>query len=799
MRLIKIFFIVFPLFASLFFPHDLQAGWKRLTSSPVLTNGISNSWDNQFVSSPSVLFNGTNYFMWYMGSNNTSRKIGIAESSDGIIWNKHNLYVIDGNINSDNYHLHNPRVIKTENDFKMWFSSSTQNYQKFHINYIESSDGINWKNQVLNIVSPFKQWHSGLGISFPNIILRDNKYYMWYAAEGVLNQFLRWRIGFATSIDLVNWEKYPDPVLDADQTWENSGAGWGLGNPMIILESDTLHMFYHADHDIGHATSSDGIRWTKDANNPVLRHSTDPNAFDSYRVMDPYVIKKDGKYFLYYTGENNRGTWQIGLATSDSLEEQPSITISPSPLPSQQPSATATPTATPTPTPTTIPSPTPTPRDVTHDPIIFVPGLGASWNPVAIFSCSLNSYGDWKMGPYVRLYERLIKTLTNKASLQLNKDVYVYTYDWRLPMDSQGEKLQQFVSHVLEGKPKGTKVRLVGHSLGGLVIRSFLTNFPNEKNTSIAITIGTPHEGTPLAYSLWENGEISHLDVQFRIPLIQLINHCRRVHFFSSSILKFHRTSIESNRATVQALAPSLETLLPVFDFLKKNNTIIPINALHYINTWLPNHIFSQNSDTKFYAIAGNQVPTLEYLSVEDPSDADKLAGNWVDGKPIAEEFSQDGDGTILQKSAMIPNAENEIIEGNHADIVTSDTGIKTILKFLNLTQVQPATSIQKSESDPESALTVAINFSSVFSIQNKNGIVKSQDNIATINNPKKESYRLTIQPNSTGKTILDIIWIQSSSSTPQFVEKEISLRRGIKKEMEISLQTGEIKIIDSN
>jgi predicted GH43/DUF377 family glycosyl hydrolase len=58
---------------------------------------------------------------------------------------------------------------------------------------------------------------------------------------------------------------------------------------------------------IGYATSSDGINWTKYEANPVL-------SGDSISVNDPFVMKDDGMYKMWYWGDF--GTSGIGLATS---------------------------------------------------------------------------------------------------------------------------------------------------------------------------------------------------------------------------------------------------------------------------------------------------------------------------------------------------------------------------------------------------------------------------------------------------------------------------------------------------
>lgn len=93
-------------------------------------------------------------------------------------------------------------------------------------------------------------------------------------------------IGYATSLDGINWTVYDrpetaesplrfsDPVLTASQLWE----GDIVVNPSVIRTADGYQMWYVGYHDnvgaIGHAASPDRISWTKNdghpEGNPVL-------------------------------------------------------------------------------------------------------------------------------------------------------------------------------------------------------------------------------------------------------------------------------------------------------------------------------------------------------------------------------------------------------------------------------------------------------------------------------------------------------------------------------------------------
>ena len=52
---------------------------------------------------------------------------------------------------------------------------------------------------------------------------------------------------------------------------------------------------------VGHATSRDGIHWTKDPQNPVLPQGTE-GQWDETGTWDPYVIYEDGLFKMWYGG-----------------------------------------------------------------------------------------------------------------------------------------------------------------------------------------------------------------------------------------------------------------------------------------------------------------------------------------------------------------------------------------------------------------------------------------------------------------------------------------------------------------
>lgn len=226
-------------------------------------------------------------------------------------------------------------VMKLGTQYKMWYTCGGINYPtdtllRARICYCESTDGVSWTKYAGNPVMDVSYtggWDS-IGVETVTIIIDSaapatHRYKMWYA--GATFNTYRYDIGYAYSPDGLSWTKHPGAVLQvgASNEWDNGF----LEGPSVIKEGGVYKMWYcgydaivdangtdgHAN--IGYATSTDGINWTKYAGNPIV--TTGANAWDSILVQDPHVMKENGIYHMWYGG-NDVGTFgqKVGYAWS---------------------------------------------------------------------------------------------------------------------------------------------------------------------------------------------------------------------------------------------------------------------------------------------------------------------------------------------------------------------------------------------------------------------------------------------------------------------------------------------------
>lgn len=232
--------------------------WKNFTL--VLRPGLNGSWD-ELVYSPSVIWNGSTYLMYYTGTGTDSyRQIGLAYSRDNTNWVKY---------------AHNPILTAGPGIYDSWWGR------------------------------------------FADVMLDNGVYKTWYTGHTLTNTSTPWytAVDYATSMDGVHWTKYPgNPVYGAEQ--------WLAGNPVFyehpsVIKVDQTYVMIAGPNEIGYATSPDGIRWTQ--GNGVLIAPGTNSSWDGEDVRLPSALLNGTQILVWYTGYGANLQEGIGLAACSFL------------------------------------------------------------------------------------------------------------------------------------------------------------------------------------------------------------------------------------------------------------------------------------------------------------------------------------------------------------------------------------------------------------------------------------------------------------------------------------------------
>ena len=246
----------------------LRTKWNQYPNNPVMMPGKQSSWNDASSFAPTVFVFKDTLRMLYAGSNaygfNSTISIGYAWSLDDITWQQYS---------------NNPVL-----------SPQAGEWDYPHCNYL-------------------------------HVVVDGDTLRMWYGGGSMIQ--LGMRIGYATSVDGIHWNRYPQPVIEPNAAWNKDGVVPGG----VIKEDSIFKMWFGggvgtagypsltSKWKTGYATSSDGIHWTL-FDDPVVSNgrSTD---FDANEVLNACVIRSDSIYDMWYFGHNSGNRkGAIGYASS---------------------------------------------------------------------------------------------------------------------------------------------------------------------------------------------------------------------------------------------------------------------------------------------------------------------------------------------------------------------------------------------------------------------------------------------------------------------------------------------------
>jgi predicted GH43/DUF377 family glycosyl hydrolase len=257
----------------------------------ILDNGPPGSFDAYLTYRPFVLHDGDRYRMWFNGSAKPfncptgtladDRRLGYAESTDGISW--------------------------------------TKRY-----------DGPGPGGSALPLGPPGAFDAQQVGYAW---VLKDGAEYKLYYSANDRDNF--WRVGLAVSTDARTWTKVPGKLP--------GGAVLGLGpegsfdvacayQPSVVKERDQLYRMWYrgcsaagpfggpSRGTIGYAESNDGITWVKlpqpGPGGAALAQGA-AGALDSAGLTTPSVYREGRTWSMYYAGFDSTGRYLIGLARAE--------------------------------------------------------------------------------------------------------------------------------------------------------------------------------------------------------------------------------------------------------------------------------------------------------------------------------------------------------------------------------------------------------------------------------------------------------------------------------------------------
>ncbi len=719
----KIIHIFLIFFAYLFFVQSIFAfQFEKAPDNPLAVSYI-NSYAYQLQTN---IFKEDNVYKGIFVINRppeTYYSLGYFESADGIDWQMKKEIL---NTGAD---LSNPSIIKTQTGYLL-FISRYDNNTVYRIYSSLCDFDFNCSSSFAPVITPDTNNDSEKnGVFAGRPFVQNNRTYLFFGAWGGDG----FKIKLAYSDDLVTWQRCPN-----DKAFLYGGDG-----PFPYQENNDLYLFFHQ-------SNSDGINIAK-STLPLTCDSifidqgnllTKDKPYDQKHLIFPSVLNDNGGLKLFYSGLGSNSRWRLNLACTG----QACLT----------PTATPTPTSTPSPTPTVIPTLTPTPYPL--NPIIIIPGFMASWNREAILHNQTVDYSTWKLLNFVKEYDGLINTLKN-IGYQQNVNLFLFPYDWRQSIEKTINDLNSYLQTKIWNNEPNQKIKIVGHSLGGLVGRIFTQKSKSKINK--IISVGSPHQGVVQVYKPLEAGEIDRENTFLWLA--------------EKIILILNKSKIESDRETILNKFPVAKDMFPTFNFLKDIlGNEISIDNLTIKNSFLSS--YNQNFSEifpLFTAIFGekdNNTPA-GYI-VEPQSSLDQLLGNYSDGKP-KESYFDFGDYTILSNSAR-QDSDSEKLYFDHGEIIAKKDSIKKILNLLNISFSDDQI-IEGQVTKISSSLIFLIKSPATMTVEFNDSKYIEDEGIIFIPDAQSGSYDLKIQGVDQGKYEVVVGQISGNNDLWESINGEIT------------------------
>jgi len=230
-------------------------------------------------------------------------------------------------------------------NYRIWFWYAAELYTVTAIHYAESADGKTWYNEqplqngavsiVTGIVSDWNRGSYGPCdvLYFPGATNTgtDWTFRMYYDGTTGGEEF----VGLGFSADGITWTGYDaDSDGNADPVLSGGGPGYWddryASRSTVVYADGEYKMWYSGGQTgmnagIGYATSTDGIAWIKDGNNPIFHRDDaggDPGHLGYWRynlkTYTPMVVF-DENFFLGHGYANLMKMWLSGEANWNSL------------------------------------------------------------------------------------------------------------------------------------------------------------------------------------------------------------------------------------------------------------------------------------------------------------------------------------------------------------------------------------------------------------------------------------------------------------------------------------------------
>ena len=252
-----------------------QLEWTPYSGNPVAGATLD---PNSNIYAPSVVMHQGKYHVFYTRKvPPKAENMGHAVSDDGLAWTLVDSIAVPLSSTATRFdckQVGQATLISEGDTLKMWYWGSGPHGG--NIGYAWSLDGKDWTRVEgpatdKSVYDIAMDGTSSPAIACPNVIKDGSGYKMWYSRVKVAGSVVSYVIGHASSPDGLVWTKVPGAGVGGAvlETGASDKFDGGLAFfSSVIKDGSTYRMWYTGsdaagDLTIGYATSPDGIAWTK--------------------------------------------------------------------------------------------------------------------------------------------------------------------------------------------------------------------------------------------------------------------------------------------------------------------------------------------------------------------------------------------------------------------------------------------------------------------------------------------------------------------------------------------------------
>ncbi len=249
-------------------------------------------------------------------------------------------------------------------------------------------------------------------------------------------------------------------------------------------------------------------------------------------------------------------------------------------------------------------------------------------------------------------------------------DLYEFPYDWRRPIEYNGDQLHECIERWAHGDPN-RQFTLIGHSMGGLVSRAYMAGHPEaaDRRVKRLIMHGTPHYGAA--------GAVENL------------------------ILGNDMTAIASKLNSANDLVDLVRNLPSIYQLVPAPPSLFPPTRPYPVNwdvydakAWRVDGIRQDYLDAarRFYEMLDEADPQVEVIEIAGCNEDTLVEVERSFGPDERPEYKHirlhegpdAGDGTVPLWSALLPKAAIYYIQEVHRNLPKNKAMIEATLELIH-------------------------------------------------------------------------------------------------------------------